>query len=168
MVSVRRVLPNRVYIEVKERVATMQWNDNALIGESGEVYYPSQLRLDNGQLGQWRSRFSHLPHLRGDDERSQHLQGAFSRYNKSLNQLLPKLLGLYEDDRRSQTLLLSENIIVRLGYEQLDERLTRFINVFPKYVVSESATGVQFDMRYTNGFTVVNFDGNSNSTTGSN
>ncbi len=163
---VRRVLPDRLHVNIIERKASLQWNDTGLIDGSGVVYYPPQLREGSEDTIQWQARFSHLPHLRGIDERSGYLQERFKEYNGLLNTSGLKLLGLYEDGRRSQTLLLNDNITVRLGYEQTGQRLRRFEKLYSKYVAKSSASNLQFDMRYTNGFTVARAGLKTNSTTG--
>ena len=136
---VRRVLPDRLHIAVVERVAGMQWNDTGLIDSDGEVFYPSQLAPDNPELPQWHERFAELPHLRGSEERKSELQKIFALYRNVLQGEVPILQGLQEDDRRSQTLLLEGNIVVRLGYEKTTERLDRFRKLFPAYLSRESA-----------------------------
>ena len=151
---VRRVLPDRMHIDIVEREAAMQWNDTGLIDDQGEVFYPPQLALDHPQLPRWQSEFSALPHLRGGLDRAQDLQQAFSTYQRTLQGQVPGVIGLYEDVRQSRTLLLRGNVLVRLGYERVKERLERFKHLFPQYLTAESASGLQFDMRYTNGFTV--------------
>lgn len=165
---VRRVLPDLLHVDVVERTALMQWNDSGLIDADGEVFYPPQLGEANADIAQWQSQFSQLPHIRGAEDRSDYLRRTFDNYHRQLSDSVPDLLGLYEDDRHSQTLLLAGNVIVRLGYEQLDQRLIRFKNLFSQYVPDASAGNLQFDMRYPNGFTVAGIGENSNSTTGYN
>ncbi len=166
--AVRRVFPNRLHVDAHERQAAVQWNDSGLIDESGEVFYPPQLSGQDTDVQAWHERFLHLPHLRGVDERSKALQDTLVKYQQLLGADFPKLLGVYEDERRSQTLLLGRNIIVRLGYEQLEHRLKRFQVLFRKYVNSKEFTDVQFDMRYTNGFTVAGIGENLNNNAGYN
>lgn len=166
--AVRRVFPNRLHVATVERKAAVQWNDGGLIDEAGSVFYPPQLSSQNADVHAWHERFVHLPHLRGVDERSRELQDTLVKYQSLLGPDIPKLLGVYEDDRRSQTLLLGQNIIVRLGYEQLEYRLKRFQSLFEKYVNSKEFTDVQFDMRYTNGFTVAGIGENLNNNAGYN
>ncbi|MCB1754308.1 MAG: FtsQ-type POTRA domain-containing protein [Gammaproteobacteria bacterium] len=165
---VRRVLPDRLHVDIEERTAMMQWNEHGLIDDSGDIFYPHQLSDANTDIAEWQARFAHLPHIRGAEERSDYLQQTFINYQRQLGDDVPELLGLYEDDRHSQTLLLAGRVIVRLGYEQLDQRLNRFRKLFSQYVPDTSAGNLQFDMRYPNGFTVASIGENSNSTTGYN
>lgn len=165
---VRRVLPDYLHVDVVERTPLLQWNDSGLIDDTGEVFYPPQLGEDNVDMAEWQKRFAHFPHIRGAEERSDYLRQAFDGYRKQLDGAVPDLLGLYEDDRHSQTLMLTGNVIVRLGYEQLEQRLIRFKKIFSQYVSNTSAGNLQFDMRYPNGFSLAGIDENSNSTTGYN
>jgi cell division protein FtsQ len=168
--SVRRVFPDRLHIDVIERQAKMQWNENGLIDKENEVFYPPQLAENSfeADVHDWRDRFAHMPHLKGSDSRTQELQKSYNQYNTMLGDIGVKLLGLHEDGRRSQTLLLNSDVIVKLGYEKLELRFERFRHLFLKYVPSATKQGVQFDMRYTNGFTVASAGNNSNSITGYN
>lgn len=165
---VRRVMPDRLHIDVVERNPKMQWNDAGLIDETSEVFYPPQLLEGNANVDEWRARFAQLPHLKGVDQRSNGLQETFKNYQQVLQNNMPRLLGLYEDDRRSQTLLLEGNVIIRLGYEKTDARLARFSKLFPEYLTRDSSADLQFDMRYTNGFAVARTDKNANLITGYN
>ncbi len=164
--EVRRVFPDRVYVYVEERTGVMRWNDKALIDTDGEVFYPQQLGGNRKKGVEWRNWYASLPHLRGEESRSKSVQLAFLEYGKGLKIVEAQLLGLFEDDRRSQMLILSENIVVRLGADNQKKRLDRFIRVFPKYLKSNNQNTVKFDMRYTNGFAVANSKFNENNIMG--
>ena len=152
--NVRRVLPDRLHIDVVERTPAMQWNDDGLIDEGGTVFYPPQLQDDAAESATWHGRFAGLPHLRGSDVSSDRLLETFRQYRSLLGKATPVLLGLSEDGRRSQTLYLEGNVIVRLGNEMQDERLSRFRQLFSGYVKDDNRNDIRFDMRYTNGFAV--------------
>lgn len=152
--NVRRVLPDRLHIDVVERTPALQWNDNGLIDEGGAVFYPPQLQDDATESVTWHGRFAGLPHLRGADSNSERLLELFRQYQSLLGEAMPALLGMSEDERRSQTLYLDGNVIISLGNEQQADRLERFRSLFSSHVKDSNRNDVRFDMRYTNGFAV--------------
>ncbi|MDO6460332.1 FtsQ-type POTRA domain-containing protein [Granulosicoccaceae sp. 1_MG-2023] len=151
---VRRVLPDRLHIDVVERKPALQWNDNGLVDEGGTVFYPPQLQNDAAESALWRGRFAGLPHLSGADERSDRLLETFRHYQSMLGEATPALLGLFEDGRQSQTLYLDGNVVVRLGNRYQEDRVARFRELFSGYVKDGNRSDIRFDMRYTNGFAV--------------
>ena len=60
--------------------------------------------------------------------------------------------ALIEDSRRSQTVHLDNNVSVRLGVHDIEERMQRFIDIYQRLVEPLEGRAASFDMRYTNGF----------------
>jgi len=107
-VQIRRYFPDRLLIDIEERKAVIQWNDNALISSEGVPFYPHQLREDNDELTYWHDYFSSWPHLRGDDTRVDEILIAYMSYQQKLKVYKLNVSGVSEDDRHSQILLLKD------------------------------------------------------------
>ena len=58
------------------------------------------------------------------------------------------------DERRSWTLIMTDGIELRLGRENMHQRLQRFASVYKNNFQSEVRKIKHIDMRYTNGFAV--------------
>jgi len=106
----------------------------------------------NPEYSQWRRSFAMLPRLAGAQGRHEFVLDAFRSYELALKPFGVKVKALLEDERRSQTLELANDVTVRIGYESHELRLQRFIDVYERLVVPLNGTPARFDMRYSNGF----------------
>lgn len=149
---VRRIWPGRLMVSVEEHEPAARFNDDSLISKSMELFKPPQLQPDNPQFSEWRRNFAPLPKLSGADGRHEFVLDAYRQYELVLSQFGVKLVALVEDERRSQTLELDNQITVRLGYEAHEFRLQRFVDIYDRLVTPLNGTPAKFDMRYSNGF----------------
>lgn len=149
---VSRIWPGRVSVEVEEHEPTARWNDDSLISKRLELFVPPQLDADNERYSEWLTVFSDLPLLSGADGRHTAVLDSFREYQRAFDALGVSIEVLSEDERHSQTLELSNQVLVRLGYEEHDLRLARFLDVYQRLVTPLDGRGARFDMRYSNGF----------------
>ena len=149
---ISRVWPGRISVEVEEHEPAARWNDDSLISKRHAVFVPPQLHMDNERYAQWQQVFKPLPQLRGSQGRQNVLMDTYRAYQQQLARFNIVLLVLDEDERRSQTLELSNQITVRLGYEQRELRMSRFLDVYEKLAPQLGGNAASFDMRYSNGF----------------
>ncbi|HHJ34853.1 MAG TPA: FtsQ-type POTRA domain-containing protein [Gammaproteobacteria bacterium] len=157
-VSLRRKWPASLNIFIEEHVPVAYWNDNAYLGEKGDVFKPAHIdkRLNlpalNGPLGQhykvWR------------------FMNVLYRETALLNY---EVIRLNLDERRAWQLIIAEQdqvagnqIKVRLGRFDTEKRLQRFVHILPAlrlekqsadYGLAENKIKI-IDMRYPNGFAV--------------
>ncbi len=151
-IHVRRMWPGRLMVSVEEHEPAARFNNDALVSKTMEVFKPPQLQLDNPQYLEWRENFASLPKLAGAEGRHEAVLDAYRHYQQSLSLFGVSIDALVEDERRSQTLTLSNAVTVRLGYESHELRLQRFIDVYERLVVPLKGEPARFDMRYSNGF----------------
>lgn len=149
---IRRVWPARLTVSVEEHEPAARYNDDALISKSMELFRPEQLSKNNPQYSEWRRNFAALPRLAGADGRHEFVLDAYRNYERALLPYGVRVKALMEDERRSQTLELSNGVTVRIGYESHELRLQRFIDVFDRLVLPLDGQPAKFDMRYSNGF----------------
>lgn len=159
---ISRVWPGRIEVQVEEHEPAARWNADSLVSKRLELFMPPQLQLDNPRYLQWREVFSSLPRIEGAPGRHGALLDTFRDYELRLKPFGVKLAALVEDERRSQSLELSNQITVRLGYVDRELRMSRFLDVFgklsPKLGAMSSSDNepgygsATFDMRYANGF----------------
>ncbi len=141
-VSVRRQWPDQLQVRVMEKQPVVFWGENAVLSSKGELFSPGQILKER------------LPRMSGPDG----LHGAMF---KELARMQAWLLetGLYIkemklDARRSWTLVMENGIELRLGRNNMYERLQRFASVYRNNFQSETRKIEHIDMRYTNGFAV--------------
>lgn len=151
---VQRISPDRLSIGVIEHEPAARWNGDALISKRFELFSPPQLAPDSVQRAEWAAYFSQFPQLRGAAGRHEPVLAAFRRYQGVLDQHSVEIIALLEDDRHSQTVVLENEVSVRLGTSDRDERIQRFSEVYSMLVPDFKGQAVKFDMRYRNGFAV--------------
>ncbi len=157
---VSRIWPGRIEVRVEEHEPSARWNDDQLLSKRREVFAPPQLQLDNPRYHQWREVFAQLPQIRGAEGRQSELFDTFREYQQDLVGLSETgeltLQTLDEDERGSQTLSLSNQVTVRLGYEEQELRMQRFVDVYKRMETKierhAAVSTATFDMRYSNGF----------------
>ena len=130
--QVRRIWPAGLSITVQEQKPTARWNDDALLAADLTPFRPPQLQRDDARHAEWRAHLADLPRLEGSYGRHAELLGSFREYARKIAALGLTLRYLREDDRLSQTLELTNGTTIRLGYEQREQRLARFIEVYPR------------------------------------
>jgi len=122
-------------VTVEEHEPAARFNDDMLVSKSMELFKPAQLQRDNPDYSQWRRSFSDLPRLAGALGRHESVLDAFRNYELALAPFNVKVKALLEDERRSQTLELANDVTVNIGYESHELRLQRFIDVYERLVV---------------------------------
>jgi len=151
---IRRMWPGRLLVTVQEHEPAARFNDDGLMSKSLELFSPPQLERDNAQYNEWRENFSSLPILSGASGRHEFVLDAYRRYELALAQFGVSIVSLVEDERRSQTIELNNDIEVKIGYEAHELRLQRFIDVYERMVTPLNGRAATFDMRYSNGFSM--------------
>jgi len=156
-ISVARIArewPGRLEITVEEHEPAARWNEQALVSKRLELFRPPQLQRDDVRYEQWRRLFAPLPALSGAEGRHEPVLDDYRRYAAQLGRAGLEIVRLEEDDRRSQTVGLAGGITLRLGYEERELRMSRFLDVYPQLVDEAGQGPSRFDMRYSDGFAV--------------
>lgn len=140
--SVRRQWPDQLLVRVMEKQPVVFWGEDAVLSSKGDLFSPGQVLNE------------HLPRMNGPE-------GLHATMFKELARMQAWLLetGLYIremnlDARRSWTLIMENGIELRLGRNDMYERLQRFASVYRNNFQSETRKIEHIDMRYTNGFAV--------------
>ena len=140
-VSIRRQWPAGLNISVIEKQAIAYWGKDRLLSSKGELFLPDSVNHE-----------STMPYLDGPDNLHKSVWVFLQETNQKVKNLDVVVKRLVLDKRRSWEMQLSNNVVIRLGREDTDNRLQRFIKVFnlgnaPKMQHIES-----IDLRYPNGF----------------
>jgi len=143
----RRVWPNRLRLAIEEHVAAARWNGGALISEQGVVFAPGEADIDG------------LPRLRGPEGEAPAMLERLRTMRSQLGAIGPSIRGLHQDRRRSWRVELDNGVTLRLGQRALDDRLARFVAVWPATLAQRSQAIEAVDLRYTRGVAVAWRDG---------
>jgi cell division protein FtsQ len=146
-VSVRRVWPDKLQIEVTEQNAIARWKDDYIINEYGFIFKPDKEDMPAGIARLDGPEGSHLYLL----EHYQHMQTI-------LSPLSLQIAELSVDDRRAMRVQLKNGLELFVGkvrgLQDSTGLMTRFAQVYQRALQGKSKDIVSVDLRYTNGISV--------------
>lgn len=139
--AVRRKWPDRVTITVEEQAPIARWGDKGLLNRYGDIFV-----VDNP--------LERLPVISGPEGREKVLIEAFLRNDGLLRTVGLGLVGVQEDERHDQRLILDNGIKLALGRREQEERLRRFVIAYNHTLEGFVDRIEELDLRYSNGFSV--------------
>lgn len=137
-VSVRRHFPWRLEVELEEHVALASWNGTEMVNTHGEVFAAKDAQA--------------LPKFIGQADTSAEITQMYKVFGDQLAPLEQKVVQISLSPRRAWQLRLDNGMVLELGREQAQERLARFVAVYPYSLASVPHTVNYVDLRYNNGF----------------
>ncbi|MDO8465481.1 MAG: cell division protein FtsQ/DivIB [Gallionella sp.] len=144
-VSIRREFPHRLVVQMEEHQALARWNNSALVNRQGEVFV-----ADSEQM---------LPAFVGQEGTSHEVAQHYAQFSQQLASLNLQAAQLALSPRHAWQLRLSNGMVLELGRENMQQRLERFVSVYP-YIggagqdAADRNTEKYVDLRYRNGFAV--------------
>ena len=147
---VRRVWPESITVHVEEHKPVARWGDRSLVTESFKLFTPPQ--LNSATEPRLQELVESLPLLYSPERRHVSLLKLLNETRSMLDQVEAPLEGLVEDERRSLTLHLKNDVKVVIGHREVQKRIKRFSEIFRPYVAPVYDDIAKVDMRYTNGF----------------
>ncbi len=146
-VQIRREFPDKLAVQLEEHQALARWNNDALVNQQGEVFEA----LSDGVM----------PSFIGQPGESQQVTQQYAQCNEQLAKVHLQVAQIAESPRHSWQLKLSNGMVLELGSEQMQQRLARFVEVYPYSLAAMQATVKTVDLRYRNGFAVSSSSGQS-------
>jgi len=147
---VRRVWPESITVHVEEHKPVARWGDRSLVTEGFKLFSPPQ--LDGAAEPRLQELIEGLPLLYSPERRHVSLLKLLNETMSVLDQVEAPLEGMVEDERRSLTLHLKNDVKVVIGHREVQKRIKRFSEIFRPYVAPVYDDIAKVDMRYTNGF----------------
>lgn len=141
-VHVKKIWPDRVVVQIIERFPVAFW-DNMILSDKGDLFKPEKVELS-----------SELPRFQGPQYQQKEVLHIFKKLSKLLlaNDLIIKELRLREN--QSWELTLNNGVIIRLGKNNVEARLQRFCQIYPKWFATSFERVSSIDLRYTHGIAV--------------
>lgn len=139
-VSIRREFPDRLAVMLEEHQALARWNGKALVNTHGEVF-----SAESGQA---------LPDFIGPDGASAEVAQHYAQFGAQLAALDLRIAQLALTPRHAWQLRLDNGLVLELGREEMQQRLARFVAVYPYSIATRRETIKYVDLRYRNGFAV--------------
>jgi cell division protein FtsQ len=140
---VTRVWPDAIRVTVTEQVAAARWNDSGLLNARGELFIRNARYVP-----------PELPLLEGPEGSETDVAQLYIEAQGRLLEAGLRLTGVRLDARGAWELQLGDGLQVRLGRQDVHERLERFIRLASPMVAKRVGEISYVDMRYTNGFSV--------------
>ena len=139
--AIRRQWPSTLKIRIIERKAVAYWSDDALLSDKGELFRPEQI-----------DRRMEIPLISGPEGLHHKVWGFLVKLHKELSGLGLAVNELRLDERRSWSMLLSNGVELRLGRNDTERRIQRFVKVFSMQNAPNIDDVKYIDLRYPNGF----------------
>jgi cell division protein FtsQ len=138
--SLSRAWPNTLVVRLEEQLPLAKWDGDSLINVHGERF--------SGKSD------SPLPQFIGPDGTEAEMAKQYRAFLRLLEPaaLSPAVVRLSE--RGAWQLKLSNDLNLELGREDMENRLSRFVEVYPRFMTLAGETARGADLRYGNGFTV--------------
>ena len=139
-VTIRREFPDRLAVQLDEHRALARWNGAALVNTHGEVFAAYSEEL--------------LPDFIGQKDDSGEVAQRYGDFSRQLAALNLQVAQLALSPRHAWQLRLSNGLVLELGREEMQQRLARFVAVYPYSLAAQAGSVRYVDMRYRNGFAV--------------
>jgi len=139
-VSVRRKFPWSLEVELEEHVALARWNGTALVNTHGEVFSATTEQV--------------LPVFVGQPNSSAQMASLYGELSTELQPLQQEIAQISLSPRFAWQVRLNDGMVLELGREQMQQRMARFVDVYPYSLATLSAAVTHVDLRYRNGFAV--------------
>ena len=164
-VSVRRQFPWRLEVTLEEHVALAHWNNIDFVNTHGEIFqasgdaFPSA--SDNQSVDVKNSTFnkvisSGLPNFIGEPESAAEVTQMYRTFSEQLAPLHQTIVEINLSPRRAWQLRLNNGLLLKLGRDQSQQRLARFVAVYPYSLApiqDKTQQKIKYvDLRYRNGF----------------
>ena len=145
-VSVRRQFPWSLQVEVEEQVALARWNGTALVNTHGEIFAAATEQV--------------LPAFIGQPDTSAQVTQMYGELSTALQPMQRQIVQISLSPRFAWQVKLDNGIVLELGREEMQQRLTRFVAVYPYSLAGMSRPASRVDLRYRNGFAAYQPGGN--------
>lgn len=141
--TAQRIWPDTISVKIHEQKPIARWGEVGLMNAYGDLFFPNFIES-----------YASLPMLYGEELRAKDLASVFEN---SQNQLKPydlHLHGLFEDERQSKHLVLSNGMVIAIGDGDASKKIARFTAAYEQYLSPHLGEVKKIDLRYTNGLAV--------------
>lgn len=144
-VEVSRAGLDTVVVRVFERVPVARWSESELVDKNGTVFTAQSDGF--------------LPIFVGTSGSAPEMAAVYARINPLLADARISVTKLIYSSRSSWKLELSNRVTVKLGRDDVEERMRRFVQHWDSVLKPQEGRIVYVDMRYPSGFAVKFKDG---------
>jgi cell division protein FtsQ len=139
-VNVRREFPDQLSLAIEEHQPLARWNRDALVNTYGEVFHAYSEES--------------LPEFSGQEERSGEIARQYGAFNQALAGVNLRIAQISLSPRHAWQVKLDNGLVLALGQDEIEQRMSRFVAVYPYTLAPHVASIRAVDLRYRNGFAV--------------
>ncbi len=140
--ALRRVWPDTLDVTIREHAVAAHWNGEALLSARGVAFEPPE------------PVSFEVPDLVGPPGHGATMLERLRAFAAELEPLGLEIAALRQNERRDWRLELRNGVLLRLGRDEMDARLARFVAIWPRALASDAGRIASVDLRYPNGFAV--------------
>lgn len=144
-VNVRRRWPDRLEVSLDEHEVLARWGNMALVNTRGELFQAASDKL--------------LPVFVGPADTVQEVTQRYTVFRHQLEPLGLQPAQVSLSPRRAWQVRLDNGLVVELGRDQVEARLSKFVRVYDRTLARLRRPVGYVDLRYPNGFAVRMPDG---------
>ena len=168
-VNIRREFPDSLTVLLEEHQALARWNDYGLVNNQGEVFVVASKKAPadgaslagapgTSRLHIYEISEQALPGFVGPEGTSAEVTTLYAEFSRQLAMLDLHAVQLVLSPRHAWQMRLNNGLVLKLGREDMQQRLARFVAVYP-YSLKTGDEGAgerlaYIDLRYRNGFAV--------------
>jgi cell division protein FtsQ len=139
-VSIRREFPDRLVLELEEHQALARWNNGRLVNQQGEIFAAESEQV--------------LPSFDAQNAQSGEVAQQYQQFSKQLEAVKLSVVRLTVSTRNAWQLQLNNGLVLQLGREAMQQRLARFVTVYPYSIAAMQVKAKYVDLRYRDGMAV--------------
>ena len=141
-VSIRRIWPDRIRVEIRERKPVARWDDNHLLSDSARVYLADS------------NDFTHLPLVHAANHQSAWVLRQFNHLQARFEAVDERVVRLQVDSRGAFDIELINGLQIKLGRDDIEHKIDRLVNIYLQQILPRREQIERLDLRYSNGFAV--------------
>jgi cell division protein FtsQ len=142
-VEVRKKWPDALVVQLQEYRPMAVWNGKQMLAEQGSVFAMPKTALPV------------LPRFTGQDAQAREMLNFYEKTQPMFRTIGLGISELSLNERRAWRVVLSDGLVLDMGRNDVEPRLSRFISLLPKIRRDDPRRLVHADLRYTNGFALV-------------
>jgi cell division protein FtsQ len=141
-VRVKKVWPDHVIVQILERNPVAIYN-NMLLSEKGDLFKPLKMK-----------KFSVYPRFYGPKTQQKDILHIYEKLSKLLKTQDLFISAIHLRENQAWDITLNTGVKLRLGKQDIEQRLNRFVQVYPRLFAARFDQIVSIDLRYPNGIAV--------------
>lgn len=143
-VAITRKWPGRLVIKVIEQTAVARFNHSSLVNSAGDIFVPKDFAATTKVL----------PELIGSENFVRELLKRYWQMYAEFKKLGLTVKKLKVDQYHHWSVVLGNGMLVSIGNHHVMQRLSRFLQSYPKIVGGHGDMVAEVNLHYNNGFAI--------------